>query len=533
MRRLTLAAALCVGPSALAAQSGVADAIGSITPEDYIRRVGVIAHDSMRGRDTPSRGLDLTAQWIADEFRAMGLRPGSGDSFIQRYTIRRTRFDQASSGVSIWGGETLRFGTDAVRLRGGATDRDGVSGPTVVVSGNPARPEAFLELDVRGAVVVAVVNASNLTLMSRSLRRRRPAAVILVSDRSDRAWRSALDPQPATALARGWGGGGGGGGGRTRTPVIEIRDESIAAALSANGYDLARARRSHGPLEAQPLSGLNFTVTLNFDTVGEVTAPNVVGILEGSDRLLREEYLLYSAHMDHVGVGRPAGRDSIYNGADDNASGTIAVVEAAEAFATLRPRPRRSIIFLLVSGEEKGLWGSEYFATNPAVSIDRIVANLNADMVGRNWPDSIVAIGKEHSDLGETLERVNARHPELDMTAIDDLWPAQSFYTRSDHYNFARRGVPILFFFNGTHEDYHQPGDEVHKVNADKAARITKLLFYLGLEIANRDRRPRWYPDSYRAIVTKGGQAVRRSGGQAGRRAGGQAGRRAGGQAER
>ena len=112
--------------------------------------------------------------------------------------------------------------------------------------------------------------------------------------------------------------------------------------------------------------------------------------------------------------------------------------------------------------------------------MEQIVANLNADMVGRNWPDTIVVIGKEHSDLGETLNRVNAAHPELGMTAIDDIWPEENFYGRSDHINFARRGVPILFFFNGTHPDYHRPSDQVEKIDAEKESRIVQLMLYLG-----------------------------------------------------
>ncbi len=206
--------------------------------------------------------------------------------------------------------------------------------------------------------------------------------------------------------------------------------------------------------------------------------------------------------MDHIGVGTPdENGDSIFNGADDDGSGTTAVTEIAKAMASLTTPPKRSLIFLLVSGEEKGLWGSEYYADHPSVPIDSIVADLNSDMVGRNWPDTIVAIGRQHSDLGQTLARVNAAHPELDMTAIDDLWPQESFYTRSDHFNFARKGVPILFFFNGTHEDYHGRDDEVEKINGEKAARIARLVFYLGAEVANAPERPKWNPDSYRTIV--------------------------------
>jgi Zn-dependent M28 family amino/carboxypeptidase len=179
----------------------------------------------------------------------------------------------------------------------------------------------------------------------------------------------------------------------------------------------------------------------------------------------------------------------------------VAIVELAEAFAMMQPRPRRSIIFLTVSGEEKGLWGSEAFAESPPVPVEQIVANFNADMVGRNWSDTISVIGKEHSDLGATLHRVADEHPELNMTPVDDLWPRENFYFRSDHIHFAQRGVPILFFFNGTHEDYHRPSDEPEKIDAEKESRIVKLMFYLGLEIANADARPEWDPESYQKIV--------------------------------
>ncbi len=131
-----------------------------------------------------------------------------------------------------------------------------------------------------------------------------------------------------------------------------------------------------------------------------------------------------------------------------------------------------------------------------------MVADLNIDMIGRNWPDTIVAIGMEHSDLGETLRLVNEAHPELGMTAIDDIWPEERFFFRSDHYNFAQKGVPVLFFINGTHEDYHGRDDEVDRIDVDKAARISQLIFYLGLELANRPERPRWNPESRREIVS-------------------------------
>lgn len=501
MRGLTLVGMLLLGPISLAAQGTVVEAVNSITPQDIIRRIGVIAHDSMRGRDTPSPGLDMTAEWIAREFEAMGLAAG-GDagSFIQRYPLRHTSFLLAASRIEVSGGHTLHFAADAARLRGRATGPNGVTGPTVVLRASPTGSDAFSGLNVRGAVVIAVTSPDSISRWIRPILAQQPAAVIFLTERSDPSWRRVAQSQLGTTLEKGWEGAQAQRGG---PPIIEVRDAALAAALAANGFDVTAARSGTAPLGARaiPLPGLTLTIHLAFETVEEFSAPNVVGVLEGSDPILKHEYIVFSAHMDHVGIRQAIDGDSIYNGADDDASGTIAVVEAAEAFAILNQRPRRSLIFLLVSGEEKGLWGSEYFSEKPTVPIDRIVANLNADMVGRNWRDTIVVIGKEHSDLGTTLNRVSQQHPELNMTAIDDIWPNQRFYFRSDHYNFARRGVPILFFFNGTHDDYHRPSDEVDKIDGEKASRIVKLLFYLGLDIANADHRPVWNPDSYRQIV--------------------------------
>jgi len=245
------------------------------------------------------------------------------------------------------------------------------------------------------------------------------------------------------------------------------------------------------------------------------TAPNVVAILDGSDPELASEYVIYSAHMDHVGVNEPRGEstDSVWNGADDNASGTVTLMEVAEAMASLpvEARPRRSMLFLWVSGEERGLLGSAAYARDPSVPLESMVANFNVDMVGRNWTDTIVAIGKEHSDLGATMNRVNEANPELGMTAIDDLWPEENFYRRSDHFNFARRGVPVLFFFNGTHEDYHQASDQLEKLDTEKMARIGRLLMLLGTEVGNADERPQWNPASFEEFATAapGREAVR------------------------
>ena len=331
--------ALAITPQFACAQRPSSGNESTITEALIRRHVNVIADDSMLGRNTPSRGLDLTAAYIAAQFKRLGLKPG-GDSgsFIQRYPL----------GIAPIGGGN---------------------------GGSPPAPLAF-------------------------------------------------DP---------------------------------------------------------------------------VSAPNSVGILRGTDPVLRDEYIVISAHMDHVGANGASVKDSIWNGADDDASGTSGVLALAEALA--QAPPRRSIIFLTVSGEEHGLWGSSWFTTHPPVPIDRIVANLNIDMIGRNWKDSIVVIGLEHSDLGGTLATVNAAHPELGITAMRDPWPQENFFGRSDHYNFARRGIPALFFFNGVHADYHQPSDSPDKIDAEKASRVVRLIYHVTVAIANSTARPKWNPESYKKIV--------------------------------
>ncbi len=229
--------------------------------------------------------------------------------------------------------------------------------------------------------------------------------------------------------------------------------------------------------------------------VAESYPANVAGILRGSDPELRDEYVVLTAHYDHVGIRRPVDGDSVYNGADDNASGSAGVLEIAEAFATLGERPRRSILFLHVSGEEHGLLGSRYYSDNPTVPVENIVANINLDMISRNSPDSIVVIGKDYSTLGDVVNRVGDRHPELNLVPSDDIWPEERFFYRSDHFNFARLEIPSLFFFAGVHEDYHQPSDEIHTIDPDKAARVSQLVFYTTQEIANAPGRPEWDPE--------------------------------------
>jgi len=500
MRRIiTLLAASSLAATGLLAQTpaSVQQAVASITPDDIYQRIGVIADDSMRGRDTPSPELDETAQYIAGQFQRFGLKPGGDDgTFLQHYGIGMMVVDPAASGVTVNGAKAWTAGEQVI-LGGRGAASGSASGTPYLITGSTGDSTALASIPKHSIVLVAGIGR-NARSMYRTLLELEPSALVMVSQMDPQAWSrmaaNSTTPRPQLLGQREEGGG---------RLTAQVQASAVADLLRQHGFDPSLAELDpNRPLTVVKLDGIDLGMTVGYKMAERLSAPNVVGILEGSDPTLKNEYLVYSAHMDHIGVRGIVNGDSINNGADDDASGTIGVVELAEAFSRLDPRPKRSIIFLTVSGEEHGLWGSEHFAANPPVPIDRIVADLNADMIGRNWKDTIVVIGKEHSDLGATLNRVNAEHPELDMTAIDDIWPEENFYSRSDHYNFARRGVPVLFFFNGTHPDYHRPSDEVSKIDAEKESRIVKLMLYLGIDIANAPQRPKWNPESYEKIVS-------------------------------
>ena len=494
MRRLTFLGFLLGAPLAAQTAPTSIDAARSITAVDVARRIGIIADDSMLGRDTPSRGLELTAEYVAGQFRRFGLKTS-----IQRYPITRRRLQPNESRVVFAAGgreQAASFAT-AARYDGGVVPTRPVQAGAVLVGGKQTAGTAA-QVDVGGKMVLYVAPAERETEVVQQVLRvlylAGPKALIILSHLDSAAFARTIPKRQSERTVVGHPSG---------KPVsLQVQPGAVKDALAAAGVDLAEVRAASAPLSRE-LPLLQVGVEMKDTVTSSLTAPNSVGILEGSHPKLKHEYVVYSAHMDHIGI-TTGQADSINNGADDDASGTAGVIELAEAFSRSGVRPKRSIIFVTVSGEEKGLWGSDYFADNPPAPVGQLVANINMDMIGRNWTDTIVAIGKEHSDLGTTLGRVNAAHPELRMTAIDDRWPEEQFYFRSDHYNFARRGVPILFFFNGVHEDYHEVSDSPDKIDSEKEARILRLLFYLGQDIANARQRPQWKPESYREIVEEG-----------------------------
>jgi len=511
MRRLlavTSILALSITATAVAQTRDVRAAAGSITSADVRRRINIIADDSMGGRDTPSPGLEKTAQYVADEFKRFGLKPaGENGTWFQRYTISRRKIDPAGSHVGLMGNGVhahADLSKDARFVFGSVPEQE-VFGPAFLLGG-PLSPEAVKSLDLKGKAIIAVIDYTKPLVQGQlqtlgALLEQGVAGVLIISNRDSATFAQRVASQAQLRI--------GVDGMTSGSPVVEAHERALGEALQTAGVDLNQVRASEA-LVARDVPGLTVGFGLKEQVLESVTAPNTIGMIEGTDPVLKKEYLVYSAHMDHVGMSpasgcQPKGGDSICNGADDDASGTVGVMELAEAYAQKGVRPKRSVLFMTVSGEEKGLWGSQYFSEHPTVPVEQIVADINIDMIGRNWPDTIVAIGKEHSDLGATLNMVTARHPELRMAAIDDRWPEENFYFRSDHFNFARKGVPILFFFNGVHPDYHQVSDSPDKIDTEKLSRIAQLVFYLGQEIANAPSRPKWNPESYDKIVEKKG----------------------------
>jgi len=216
---------------------------------------------------------------------------------------------------------------------------------------------------------------------------------------------------------------------------------------------------------------------------GDFVAPNVIGWIEGANPQLNDEYVVFTAHFDHIGtapIAAPDG-DYVFNGADDNASGTAALLEIAQAFGSLDSPPARSVVFIATSGEERGLVGAMHYTRNPTFSLDKAIANLNLDMIGRNEPATVDVIRQSTSDLGQLVQTVAGSHPDIGVSPIDR--PDDQLVRRSDCFAFLLEGIDALFFHSGLHEDYHGLNDEPDRLNAGKAAAVARLAYWVGVEL--------------------------------------------------
>ncbi len=479
---------LAVAQAAAAAGTPTAEAPGAVavTADELRTTVGALAADSMRGRDTPSPELDAAARWLAARLEAAGAKPGLGpDGYLQRFPV--TVVDPAGPEghrMTLTGPRGTRTLTPDEDFVAVPTGRDARTvGPLVPWRPGPDPAPA-------GAVALVGTDPASLRSALESVRTALDGSgttgAVIAVDGSSRWFgqvaaylsRRQVSLGEPDVLDR---------------PVVLVRAGALPGALArAAAGGESGGRTGDWSVELATSAGL--------DTA---SAPNVVGWVEGTDPELRGEYVVVTAHLDHLGVGTPVNGDSVYNGADDDGSGVAALEELAEAFAA--DPPRRSVVLMAVSGEEKGLLGSRWYAEHPVFPLERTVAAVNLDMIGRNWRDTVAAIGSELSSLGATARRVASERAALGLTVVGDLWPEENYFRRSDHYQFARRGVPSLFFFSGIHEDYHAPGDEPDRLDYEKTARIVRLVEGVVRRVADADERPSWDPEAYDRVVDGGG----------------------------
>jgi len=506
-------------PVSTTAQRGV-DTITAAQMRDFLT---FIASDEMEGRDTPSRGLDTTAKFLAMNLSRWGFKPaGDNGTFLQRIDLRRDRIDSAQTRVSL-NGRALTPGTDYLPIAGGGD----ISGQ-LVFAGNgwllkSKQIDSYKGIEAAGKIAVVFGSPSPfLRGVSRAELGKQGEDYMNPNDYARKVGAVGLIYIPDYSYLASWERN------RQRTmergttvvakfqtqsssplPSIVISPDVASSILfgeKQTATQIFNASYGTTPLPSFPLNSSK-TTTISIAAKGEVIpTQNVVAIWEGGDPVLKDEYVAIGAHYDHVGICAQGSPDQICNGADDDGSGTTAILSIAEALAKAPTRPKRSVLFVWHCGEEKGLWGSRYFTEYPTVPLDKIVTQINIDMIGRSkktgdtnarnkdlsGPNDVYLIGSTmmSTELGELVMSVNKSYLNIGYdTRYDDPADTNRFFFRSDHYNYARKGIPIIFYFDGVHEDYHQPGDSPDKIDYDKMEKVTRTVYMTLWELTNRATR--------------------------------------------
>lgn len=492
-----------------------------------------LADDLLEGRGTATRGHEIAARYVASQLAAAGLEPGAGGSWLQPISLRRTELDRDGSRVEIVrpNGErtTLVAGHDFV-MGGGLQAASEIEAPIVFAGFGITAPELhhddYSGLDVRGKIVAFRGGGpAELPGEARAYYSERKQEMALAHGAAGTLFLSAPgeDAQSswegvarslAAAPAFYWLDGAEPRGGLPQLQAAAWLSPAGSQALFASPEELAGAMAKPTP-GALPLRAR----IVKKSRLADLASPNVVGLLRGSDSRLRDEYVVLSAHLDHLGIGEPVGGDAIYNGAVDDASGVAALLELARAFAALPERPRRSLLFVAFTGEEPGDLGSEAFVAHPPVPLAQIVADLNIDGAPV-WPfESLIPRGAEHSTLAATVAAAAA---VAGAAVIADPFPERMTFLGSDQYAFVKGGVPALIVgTRGSGEAraqalqwvqtrYHAPSDDLSQpLDFAAAERFTRILFLIGYDVAQDDERPRWnrgdyYGERFGAAATKG-----------------------------
>jgi Zn-dependent M28 family amino/carboxypeptidase len=527
--------------SASSAHAQTDNAASRITPQEIDAHMRFLSSDLLEGRAPATRGGQIAEEYIATQLQAFGVKPGVGDSsYFQRVPIDVVKADPATIKVTASGkaSANLRFTDDVVVWPGSATDASSARGELVFVGYGATAPEYkwddFKGTDVRGKILLVLVNdppapASEPNLFGGKAMtyygrwtykyeeaERRGAAGMLIVHTTERAgypWHVVVNsfstelrllPRDATAPApigvRGW-----------------ITDSAATALLAQAGLNMAQLRKQAESRDFRPVAtGIIIDASMK-NSLRHMSANNVVGVVRGIDPKVRDEYVAYSAHWDHFGIGPVVNGDSIYNGAVDNASGVASLLTIAHAAAE-GIKPRRSQLFVFVTAEEAGLLGSAYFGEHPTVPASKIIAALNMDVVPVNGRvRDLNVMGDNKSSLGPMLAQL-VRSEGIRLSP--DAHPEQGHFYRSDHFSFAQAGIPSVSIGGGvdyvgrpagwglaqmddyTANRYHQPSDEYRPdFDLSGAAQVADIVYRFGLALGNSRTIPTWNADAeFRAI---------------------------------
>ena len=468
------------------------DYANTITEADLNNYLSILASDALEGRDTGARGQKMAAAFIREHFKDNKLVPivkkGSDSLYFQSMDLYRNYFEE----VYIEAVDQKYQHMEEVVFLGDASLPDRTTFNLQFVGDGEEADYAGLE--VEDALVAFLAPSLEERQRKIKIAKKQGAVGFLAINADDRDefnmflskygnyFRSASITKEKKEAGN--------------NIMFFTNLEVLSELLSVSIEKLQNAQKKADEGSKRPYKKLNNEVSLKIEKVSEkFETENVLGLVEGDDK--KDELIVITAHYDHVGKDG----DNIYNGADDDASGTAAVMELAQAFALAKENghgPRRSLLFLTVTGEEKGLLGSDYYASNPVWPLSKTITNLNIDMIGRvdpihkNKDEYVYIIGSDRLSLELHVinEQVNKLYTGLELDyKYNDPDDPNRFYYRSDHYNFAKHGIPIIFYFNGTHDDYHQPTDTIEKIRFDLLKKRSDLIFYCAWELANREDR--------------------------------------------
>jgi hypothetical protein len=517
------------GPGAAADKAD--EAMAAIRPEAIRADMRFLSDDLLEGRGTGTRGHEIAAKYMAAQFEQMGLQPwGDAGTYFQNVPFRAARPDAGKTTLTLVRGgkeEKFEFRKDFIARGDASRAETSVEAEVVFVGDGVTAPEQgyddYKGVDAKGKIVAMLYEAPNFETSlkahysSGEVKVANAAAhgavgVILLDDPileklygydeqvRDLAWPQLrwLDPQ-----------------GRPNDYFAEIKGEAFLNMeatrrfFHGTGHSTDEVYAAMKAGKAQSFATGMTAKIRNVTKLEDVHSPNVVAKLEGSDPALKDEYVVYTSHLDHLGIGEPVNGDKIYNGALDNASGSACLLEVARALRQMNPRPRRSILFVSVTAEEAGLLGSDYFAHYPTVAKSAIAANVNMDEDQMLWPlKDIIPFGAEHSSLDDVVHEAAER---MHLGVSPDPMPDEVIFIRSDQYSFVKQGIPAVFPVPGFKSDdakinpakifakweetrYHQPSDDMNQPGLDfeEAARFARFNLLVGYMVAQKAERPTW-----------------------------------------